>query len=82
MKGNLLQKFQSYKYSDLLPYIAVVTVGSSENPGMRCYVVHIAIPLVDVICPVAMFCAISAGYAAVEVPPPILQFLTVFTFHS
>ena len=30
----------------------------------------------------ALFCAISAGYAAVEVPLPILHFLTVYTIHS
>ena len=82
MKGNLLQKFQSYKYSDLLPYIDVVAEGSSKYPGMRCSVVHITTPVVDVICPVALFCTISAGCATVEVSPPILQFLTVFTVHS
>ena len=60
----------------------MVAVGSSKNPGMRCSVVHITIPVVDVICPVALFCTMSAGYAAVEVPPPILPFITVYTIHS
>ena len=60
----------------------MVAVGSSENPGMRCSVIHITIPVVDVICPVAMFCAISVGSAAVEVPPPILSFITVYTIYS
>ena len=60
----------------------MVAEGSSENPGMRCSVVHITIPVVDVICPVALFCAISTGYAAVEVPLPILPFITVYTVHS
>ena len=29
-----------------------------------------------------MLCAISTGSAAVEVPPPILLFITVYTIHS
>ena len=50
----------------------MVAVGPSENLGMGCCVLHIITPRVDVIWPVALFCTISSGSAAVEVPPPIL----------
>ena len=81
MTGKFATKV-SHKYNDLLLLIAVVAVGSSENPGMRCSVIHITIPVVDVICPVALLCTISSGSAAVEVPDPILLFITVYTVHS
>ena len=47
---------------------------------LRCSVVHITIPVVDVICPVTLFCTMSAGYAA-EVPllSSLLLLCTLFT---
>lgn len=73
---------QVTQINDLLLLIAVVAVGSSEDPGMRCSIIHVSIPVVDVICPVASLCTISCSFAAVEVPPPILLLITVFTVHS
>ena len=66
---KFVTKIQVLQMQWLTPsYCCGSCIGSSENPGMGCYVLHITTPLVDMFWPVALFCTISSGSAAVEVP--------------
>ena len=71
-----------HKCNNLLFRRVIVTLDSSENPVIRCYVVHITTPVVDVIWPAALSWTKSGRCAAVEAPLSILHLITVYTFHS